>query len=82
MTEARESAQPKMNAGLAALLSVAAGLAVGNLYWAQPLLAEMGNYWGPAQSMGEEIVAGSVNHSNAAEKTEAMNAAMNTSVVQ
>ena len=48
----------------------------------QPLLAEMGNYWGPAQSMGEEIVAGSVNHSNAAEKTEAMNTAMNTSVVQ
>ncbi len=38
--------QPKMTAGLAALLSVAAGLAVGNLYWAQPLLAEIAAEFG------------------------------------
>jgi len=48
----------------------------------QPLQADMGNYWGPAQSMGDELVAGTVTHENAAEKTEAMNAAMNSSVVQ
>ena len=48
----------------------------------QPLQANMGNYWGPAESMGKEIVAGSVTHANAAEKTEAMNDSMNTSAVQ
>ena len=48
----------------------------------QPLQANMGNYWGPAESMGKEIVNGTVTKANAAEKTEAMNTAMNTSVVQ
>ena len=48
----------------------------------QPLQADMGNYWGPAESMGKEIVAGAVTAANAAEKTEAMNSSMNTSAVQ
>ncbi|MBR2990232.1 MAG: extracellular solute-binding protein [Solobacterium sp.] len=48
----------------------------------QPLQADMGNYWTPAQSMGEELVAGTVTHDNAAEKTEAMNTTMNTAGVQ
>ena len=48
----------------------------------QPLQADMGNYWGPAESMGKELVAGTVTHDNAAEKTESMNEAMNTSAVQ
>ena len=48
----------------------------------QPLQADMGNYWTPAQSMGEELVAGTVTHANAREKTESMNASMNTSAVQ
>ena len=48
----------------------------------QPLQADMGNYWTPAQSMGEELVAGTVTHDNAAEKTEAMNETMNTAAVQ
>lgn len=47
----------------------------------QPVVASMGQYWGPAQSMGEEIVAGTVTHDNAAEKTEAMNDTMNSSSV-
>ena len=47
----------------------------------QPLQADMGNYWTPAQSMGEELVSGSVTHDNAAEKTEAMNESMNSSGV-
>ena len=48
----------------------------------QPLVSTMGQYWTPAQTMGEELVNGSVTHDNAAEKTEAMNEAMNTSVVE
>ena len=48
----------------------------------QPLQADMSNYWTPAESMGKELVAGTVTHKNAAEKTEAMNTSMNTSAVQ
>ncbi|MBP5265651.1 MAG: extracellular solute-binding protein [Lachnospiraceae bacterium] len=48
----------------------------------QPLVSTMGQYWTPAQTMGEELVNGSVTHDNAAEKTEAMNEAFNTSVVE
>ena len=48
----------------------------------QPLQADMGHYWGPAESMGKELVAGAVTHENAAEKTETMNTSMNTSAVQ
>jgi arabinogalactan oligomer/maltooligosaccharide transport system substrate-binding protein len=44
----------------------------------QPLQADMGNYWGPAGSMGEELVAGTVTLANAAEKTESMNTSFNT----
>jgi arabinogalactan oligomer/maltooligosaccharide transport system substrate-binding protein len=47
----------------------------------QPVVASMGQYWTPAQSMGEEIVAGTVTHDNAAEKTEAMNDTMNSTGV-
>ena len=42
----------------------------------------MGQYWTPAESMGKEIIAGTVTHENAAEKTESMNKAMNTASVQ
>ena len=48
----------------------------------QPLQADMSNYWGPAESMGKELVAGAVTHENAADKTETMNASMNSSAVQ
>ena len=48
----------------------------------QPLQADMSNYWTPAESMGKELVAGTVTHKNAAEKTEAMNTSMNTAAVQ
>ncbi len=47
----------------------------------QPVLAEMGLYWTPAESMGKEIVNGTVTHANAAEKTEAMNKGMNEATV-
>lgn len=36
-----DSTASRASTGLAALLSAAAGLAIGNLYWAQPLLAEI-----------------------------------------
>lgn len=48
----------------------------------QPLQSGMGQYWTPAESMGKEIIAGTVTHDNAAEKTESMNKAMNTAAVQ
>ena len=48
----------------------------------QPLQADMGNYWTPAESMGKELVAGTVTHDNAADKTESMNTSMNTAAVQ
>jgi arabinogalactan oligomer/maltooligosaccharide transport system substrate-binding protein len=48
----------------------------------QPLQANMGNFWTPAESMGKELVAGSVTHKNAEKKTEAMNKAMNSSAVE
>ncbi|MBR4928867.1 MAG: extracellular solute-binding protein [Oscillospiraceae bacterium] len=47
----------------------------------QPVLGKMGNYWGPAGSMGAELIAKTVTHSNAAEKTEEMNTAMNSEAV-
>lgn len=48
----------------------------------QPLVSEMGQYWTPAESMGQELVAGSVTAANAAEKTESMNTAMNSAAVE
>ena len=48
----------------------------------QPLQANMSNYWTPAESMGKELVAHTVTHDNAAEKTESMNTSMNTAAVQ
>lgn len=48
----------------------------------QPLQSGMANYWTPAESMGKEIIAGTVTAENAAEKTEAMNTALNTAAVQ
>ena len=47
----------------------------------QPLQADMGHYWSPAENMGKELVAKTVTHENAAEKTEAMNTGMNTATV-
>nr|MCR5793812.1 sugar-binding protein [Solobacterium sp.] len=48
----------------------------------QPLQPTMGQYWSPAENMGKELVAKTVTHDNAAEKTEAMNETMNTAAVQ
>lgn len=55
---------------------------IANTSILQPLVSEMGNYWDPAANMGSELVAGTVTHENAAEKTEAMNESMNSSAVE
>lgn len=51
-----ESAKKGMSGGLTALLSVAAGLAIGNLYWAQPLLAEIAADFGMQTADGGLLV--------------------------
>ena len=48
----------------------------------QPLNNTMGQYWGPAQSMGEGLRDGKITHENAAEETEKMNKTMNTAAVE
>ena len=48
----------------------------------QPLQVKMSYYWDPASAMGEALANGRVTHGNAAQKTEAMNRAMNTSAVE
>lgn len=48
----------------------------------QPLVSTMGNYWSPAENMGKALIAGEITADNAAEKTEAMNTAMNTDAAQ
>ena len=48
----------------------------------QPLQANMGLYWTPAETMGKELVAKTVTHDNAAEKTEVMNTSLNTATVE
>ena len=44
----------------------------------QPFVSAMGNCWTPVENMGKSIRNGTVTHDNAAEQTDAMNAAMNS----
>lgn len=46
----------KISAGMAIVFSVAAGLAVGNLYWAQPLLSAIAEDFGTSPSQGGYLV--------------------------
>lgn len=48
----------------------------------QPFVPAMGNYWLPAENMGKAFVNKEITHENAAEKTEALNETLNTSVVE
>ena len=48
----------------------------------QPLNNSFGNYWSSVETMGKEIVAGNVTKDNAEEKTEEMNKAINSDVVE
>ena len=50
---------------------------VANTSVVQPSIPEMNNYWTPAENFGKAIVSGEVTVANAAEKTEALNAALN-----
>ena len=44
----------------------------------QPFVASMTNCWTPVENLGKGIRSGTITHDNAAEQTEAMNAAMNS----
>ncbi|MBO6002713.1 MAG: MFS transporter [Mailhella sp.] len=46
----------KISSGMATVFSIAAGLAVGNLYWAQPLLAAIAGDLGASLSQGGYLV--------------------------
>ena len=59
-------------------LAVAQGNTVANTSIMQPFVAGMANYWTNAENMGKAILSGDVTVENAAEKTEALNAAFNT----
>lgn len=48
----------------------------------QPFVSAMGNYWTPAENMGKAFANKEITHENAAEKTEAFNETLNTSVVE
>ncbi|MDD7740743.1 MAG: extracellular solute-binding protein [Fusicatenibacter sp.] len=48
----------------------------------QPFVQAMDNYWTPAENFGKSLVSKEVTHENAAEKTEQLNASMNSSVVE
>ena len=50
---------------------------VANTSVVQPSIPEMNNYWVPAENFGKAIVSGEVTADNAAEKTEALNTALN-----
>ena len=45
-----------ISAGLAAVFSAAAGLAVGNLYWTQPLLSAIAESYGVPTAQGGMLV--------------------------
>ena len=57
---------------VSALIKSIAASSVG-----QPTIPEMGTYWAAAGNMASEIINGTVTHENAAEKTEAFQAAIN-----
>ena len=48
----------------------------------QPFVPAMGNYWGPAENFGKSLINKEVTHDNAAEKTDELNTAMNTSLAE
>ena len=50
------SSKPKLTTGTAVLFAIAASLAVGNLYWAQPLLAQIAGEFGIPTSQGGFLI--------------------------
>ena len=58
-------------------VATAQGNTVANTSIMQPFVAGMSNYWSNAENMGKAILSGEVTADNAAEKTEALNTALN-----
>jgi arabinogalactan oligomer/maltooligosaccharide transport system substrate-binding protein len=52
------------------VVAVAQSMTMANTAIGQPTIPEMGNYWGPADTMADAIVNGEVTKDNAAEKTQ------------
>lgn len=50
---------------------------LNNTAYTQPIIPEMGVWWSYATSLANEIIAGTVTHANAAEKTKAFNDMLN-----
>jgi maltose-binding protein MalE len=60
-------------------VAVAEASTIANTSVVQPLIPEMGNYWGPAETMGNAIYNGEVTLENAAAETEKFNNSLNNS---
>ena len=60
-------------------VAVAEAATIANTSVVQPLIPEMGNYWGPAETMGNAIYNGEVTLDNAAAETEKFNNSLNNS---
>lgn len=58
-------------------VAVAEAATIANTSVVQPLIPEMGNYWGPAETMGNAIYNGEVTLDNAATETEKFNDSLN-----
>ena len=59
------------------VVAVAQSNTMANTAIGQPTIPEMGNYWGPADTMADAIVNGEVTHENAAEQTQKFEESIN-----
>ena len=63
----------------ASMIASAQNGTMANTSVAQPTISEMGNYWAPIQTFGENIVNGNVNASNIESEVDALVEALNNS---
>jgi arabinogalactan oligomer/maltooligosaccharide transport system substrate-binding protein len=64
------------------VVAVAQNATISETSILQPTVPNMGRYWGPAESMGKELVAKTVNHDNAEAKTVELNESLNKDAVE
>ena len=64
------------------VVAIASDACIANTSIMQPYCKGMDNYWSPAENFGKSLIAGEITHDNAAEKTEALNGSLNSSVVE
>lgn len=61
----------------ASMIAVAQSAVMANTSMVQPSIPEMGNYWTPIQTFGENIVSGNVNADNVVEMVDALMESLN-----